>query len=337
MENAMRLLLAALLAATALAQNWTPQAGNTTASLRGVSAVNQKVVYASGSGGAWLVTKDAGATWRAAQVPGAEQLDFRAVHAVDEQTVCLLSIGNGDKSRIYKTADGGGHWDLLMTNPDAKGFLDELAFWDSLHGIVLGDPVDGQFAIFTTADGGKTWIRRHAPAAVPGEGAFAASNTSLAVMGTAEAWFGTGGPGGARVFHSVDGGKTWTVASTPIRNDAAAAGIFSLAFSDSRHGIAVGGDYSKAAEDLNNVAVTSDGGISWSEPANRPHGFRSAVAWLEGRKAWLVTGTSGSDISTDGGNTWKNFDSGNYNALGVAAGNAAWAVGPRGRIAALIP
>jgi photosystem II stability/assembly factor-like uncharacterized protein len=329
----MKLLLAALLAASAPAQTWTPQTSGTTASLRGVSAVDQKVAFASGSGGTWLATKDGGATWRAAKVPGAEQLDFRAIHAVDEQTVYLLSIGTGDKSRIYKTADGGEHWLLLLTNPDVKGFLDELAFWDPLHGIVLGDPVDGEFAIFTTADGGKHWDRQHAPPAAAAEGAFAA-NTSLAVMGTAEAWFGTGGTGGARVFHSQDGGKTWTVAATPIRNDAAAAGIFSLAFRDSRHGIAVGGDYSRFNEDGKNIAITSDGGLSWSEPAGRPHGFRSAVAWLESRKAWVVTGTSGSDISTDGRNTWKNFDSGNFNALSVA-GKAAWAVGPRGRLAFL--
>jgi len=331
----MRLLLAALFAVAATAQTWNPQTSGATASLRGVSAVNQRVVYASGSGGTWLVTKDGGATWRAAKVPGAEQLDFRAVHAVDEQTVYLLSIGTGDKSRIYKTADGGVHWDLLLTNPDAQGFLDELVFWDPLHGIVLGDPVDGEFAILTTSDGGKHWTRQHAPAAVAGEGAFAASNSSLAVMGSAEAWFGTGGPGGARVFHSQDGGKTWTVAATPVRNDSAAAGIFSLAFSDSRHGIAVGGDYSKSTEDLKNIAITSDGGRTWSEPARRPAGFRSAAAWLADRKAWLVTGTSGSDISLDGGNTWKNFDSGNYNALSLAAGKFAWAVGPRGRIAVL--
>jgi photosystem II stability/assembly factor-like uncharacterized protein len=333
----MRLLLNALVASTVLAQNWTPQTSNTTASLRGVSAVNQKVVYASGSGGAWMVTRDGGATWRAAKVPGAEQLDFRAIQAVDEHTVYLLSIGNGDKSRLYKTGDGGEHWDLLLTNPDAKGFLDELAFWDALHGIILGDPVDGEFAIFTTADGGRHWIRQHAPPSVAGEGAFAASNSSLAVMGSADAWFGTGGPGGARVFHSRDAGKTWTVAPTPIRNDAAASGIFSLAFADARHGAAVGGDYSKAGEDLKNLAITSDGGLTWSEPAGRPKGFRSAVAWLEATQAWLVTGTSGSDISTDGGNTWKNFDSGNYNALSIAAGKAAWAVGPRGRIAVLVP
>jgi photosystem II stability/assembly factor-like uncharacterized protein len=330
----MRLLLPTLFAVTAVAQHWSPQTSNTTASLRGVSAVNQKVAFASGSGGTWLATADGGATWRASRVPGAEQLDFRAVRALDEQTVYLLSIGNGDKSRLYKTSDSGAHWELLLTNPDAKGFLDELAFWDPLHGIILGDPVQGEFAIFTTADGGKHWERQHAPVAVDGEGAFAASNSSLAVMGSSEVWFGTGSPGGARVYHSGDGGKTWTVAAAPIRNDSAAAGIFSLAFSDARHGVAVGGDYSKFNEDLKNVAITGDGGGSWVQTAGRPRGFRSAVVWLESRKAWLVTGTSGSDISTDGGNTWKNFDAGNYNALGQA-GDAVWAVGPRGRIARL--
>ena len=326
----MRLLLPAFLAGTALAQTWTPQTSGTTASLRGVSAVNQKIVYAGGSGGVWLMTKDGGAIWRASKVPGAEPLDYRAVCAVDERTVYLLSIGTAEKSRLYKTTDAGEHWDLLLTNPDAKGFLDEMAFWDRLHGIVLGDPVDGRFAILTTSDGGKHWTRRHAPPAAPAEGAFAASNSSLAVMGASEAWFATGGPGGARVFHSQDGGETWTVATTPIRNDAAAAGIFSLAFSDPRHGIAVGGDYSKPAEDTKNIAITTDGGTTWHEPAGRPHGFRSAVEYLESRKAWLAAGTSGSDVSTDGGNSWKAFDNGSYNALSLL-----WAVGPRGRIAQL--
>ena len=330
----MRLLLTILIAATALAQHWTLQTSNTTASLRGVSAVNPKVVFASGSGGTWLATTDGGATWRASKVPGAEQLDFRAIHAVDATHSISAQHRHWRQIPSLQNSDGGAHWDLMLSNPDAKGFLDELAFWDPLHGVILGDPVDGEFAIFTTADGGKHWTRRHAPPAVEGEGAFAASNSSLAVMGSSDVWFGTGSPGGARVFHSADGGNTWTVTATPIRNDSAAAGIFSLAFSDALHGIAVGGDYSKFNEDLKNVAITSDGGRSWSQPPGRPHGFRSAVAWLASRKAWLVTGTSGSDISTDGGNTWTNFDAGNYNAI-AKAGDAVWAVGPRGRIARL--
>jgi len=319
---------------------WTPHSSGTTASLRGVSAVNAKVVWASGTAGTYLRTTDGGVTWKAAQVPGAEALDFRGIRAMDGRTVYLLSSGSADKARIYKTTDGGSHWALQFTNPETKGFFDAIAFWDATHGIVLGDPVysdtgDGQFAIFTTADASLHWQRQHTPPALPNEGAFAASNTCLFVRGTSEAWFATGGPGSARVFHSRDRGLTWTAATTPIRNDGASAGIFSLAFSDSRYGIAVGGDYAKDREDRRNIAVTEDGGLTWTAPASPgPKGFRSAVAYLPHAKMWLATGTSGSDVSTDNGKTWKLFDSGAYNAVSfVSAGNG-WAVGPRGRIAA---
>src|ERR1017187_7990963 len=108
-----------------------------------------------------------------------------------------MSSGPGTKSRIYRTADGGAHWSPLYTNRDASGFFDALAFWDALRGVVLGDPVDGQFVILTTEDGGQTWQRRKLPPALPNEGAFAASNSCLLVRGEREVWFGTGGPSGA--------------------------------------------------------------------------------------------------------------------------------------------
>jgi len=281
-----------------------------------------------------LRTSDGGAHWRAATVPGAADLDFRAVRAVDERTAYLLSIGSGEKSRIYKTTDGGDRWVLAYTNPDPKGFFDALAFWDATHGIVVGDPVDGHFAVITTSDGGESWHRQKTPPAVPNEGAFAASNSCLMVRGTREAWFATGGPGGARVFHSTDGGQTWTVAKTPIRSDGASAGNFSLAFSDGRHGVAVGGDYNKTTEISGNVAVTSDGGKTWTAPAGPPpSGFRSAVEYIADRKMWIATGTSGSDVSYDDGKTWKQFDTGNYNAISFVSSQAGWAVGPKGAIA----
>jgi photosystem II stability/assembly factor-like uncharacterized protein len=330
----MKLLFVLLLPLGLIAQSWTPQTSNTTASLRGVSALNSKIVWASGTAGTFLHTTDGGVNWQAAQVPGAADLDFRAVSATGENTAYLLSIGSGSKSRIYKTTDAGAHWELLFTNPDAKGFLDGLVFWDANHGVVLGDPVDGHFVVLTTADAGAHWERRPTPPALPGEGAFAASNTSLAVAGTDEVWFGTGGAAGARVFHSRDGGRTWSVHATPVRNDAASAGIFSLAFRDANHGIAVGGDYAKPAESAANFSLTSDGGETWLVPADaRPAGFRSAAAYLEERKAWIVTGTSGSDVSTDGGKSWRAFDTGNFNAVSFVTGGVGWAVGPRGRVA----
>jgi photosystem II stability/assembly factor-like uncharacterized protein len=324
-----------LLATTAFAQSWVVQTTGTTASLRGVSAVSSTVVWASGSRGTWLRTVDAGKTWKSGQVEGAPALDFRGIRAFDDHTAILISIGSGDKSRIYKTNDAGAHWKLLFTNPDAKGFFDGIAFRDAQHGIVMGDAVEGHMTIFTTDDGGEHWIRRQTPPALEKEGAFAASNSSLALWGKRDVWFGTGGPGAARVFHSADGGKIWTVTPSPIRNDTASAGIFSLAFRDARHGIALGGEYSKDKETQGNIAATSDGGRTWIAPhGEAPHGFRSAVLYLAARKMWIATGTSGSDSSADNGITWKQFDAGSFNAL-TTAGGSVWAVGAQGRIAML--
>ncbi|HWZ32249.1 MAG TPA: hypothetical protein VNX18_12985 [Bryobacteraceae bacterium] len=315
-----------------LAQSWIPQESGTTASLRGVSAVNANVVWASGTKGTYLRTTDGGATWKASSVPGAADLDFRAIRALDEKTALVLSIGPGEKSRIYKGTND--QWRLVFTNPDPKGFFDALAFWDAMHGILLGDPVDGHFVVFTTVDAGETWKRQKTPPALANEGAFAASNTCLIVRGTREVWFGTGG---ARVFHSTDGGETWIVAKTAMRNDGASAGIFSLAFSDVRHGIAVGGDYNKTTETTGNIALTTDGGRTWSASGGTPGGYRSAVAYIADRKMWIAVGTSGSDSSIDDGRNWKTFDSGNYNAVSFASGDAGWAVGPKGAIARFKP
>ena len=206
MVKTMKLLPVLLFTATLCAQTWTPQTSNTRASLRGVSAVDARTVFASGSGGTWLVTTDGGVTWRAAKVPGAEALDFRGIHAIDARTVYLMSAGPGDKSRIYKTSDAGEHWTLLFTNPDPKGFFDAIAFWDAQHGIVVGDQLDGHAEVLVTDDGGATWQHRTPPPGLPNEGSFAASNTCLTLFGRNDAWFATGGPGAARVFHS-DGSR----------------------------------------------------------------------------------------------------------------------------------
>lgn len=328
----MKPLLPLLCVTLASAQTWTPQPSGSTASFRGVHAVDAKIVWVSGSAGTYVVTSDGGATWRAAQVPGAEKLDFRAVWAFDKNTAYLLSIGKGDQSRIYKTSDAGGNWKLLFTNPDAAGFFDGIAFWDRGHGIVAGDAVDGHTTIFTTADAGETWQRQSSREAIGNEGAFAASNTSLALWGARDVWFGTTA---ARVLHSADNGRTWTAGTTPIRHDGAGAGIFSVAFSDALHGVAIGGDYTKAAESRENIAITADGGKTWTAPTGTPPaGFRSAAAYVTDGKIWIATGTSGSDISTDNGANWKQFDATGYNALAFISSAAGWAVGQRGRIAA---
>ncbi|HEY6250968.1 MAG TPA: YCF48-related protein [Candidatus Angelobacter sp.] len=314
---------------------WEQQESGTEAQLRGISAVSSRVAWASGTKGTVLRTVDSGKHWARVGVDGAEALDFRDIQAFDEKTAFALSAGPGEQSRIYKTADGGAHWQLQFTNREPKAFYDCFAFWDRKHGIALSDSVEGSFLQLKTEDG-KHWQPLHPrqlPAALPDEGAFAASGTCLITLGKSDAWFATGGPA-ARVFHSGDRGQTWTVSITPVRSGAASQGIFSLAFSDSKSGVAVGGDYKDPAGTADNAAITNDGGRSWAPAAKNPSGYRSAVAVVPGPSPTLIAvGTTGSDYSMDGGRTWQALDAGEYNAVSFAGPDAGWAVGPKGKIA----
>ena len=167
----------------------TTQPAVTTESFRGVSAVSRDIAWISGTHGTYLRTIDAGRNWIPDQVPGAEALDFRAVVAFSADEAFLMSAGPGEQSRIYHTTDIGRHWQLQFTNTNPKGFFDSMVFWDRTHGIVLGDPIPDEsgklhFELLVTTDG-QTWTQippAQLPPAVEGEGAFAASNTSLAIL-----------------------------------------------------------------------------------------------------------------------------------------------------------
>jgi photosystem II stability/assembly factor-like uncharacterized protein len=324
--------LAGLCGLPAFAQ-WQAQAVDTKADFRGLCVVNPRCVWVSGTKGTYARTTDGGKTWSVDTVPGAEKLDFRDVEAFGEMTAYLLSVGPGDASRIYKTVDGGKTWTLQFRCADPKGFFDALAFWDEKNGIALGDPVDGRFQLIVTADGGAAWkplASKALPAALPGEGAFAASGTCLVTHGDKDVWFATGGAKTARVFHSPDRGQTWTVSETPVAAGAESAGIFSITFRDAKHGLVVGGDYRKPDAAGASAAATSDGGKTWTAlKTGLP--FRSAVAWAKDR--WVAVGTSGSHVSRDDGATWKLLDRANYNSVAFTPGGEGWAVGPKGRIA----
>jgi photosystem II stability/assembly factor-like uncharacterized protein len=321
-----------LCAPTADAQ-WQRQAIATAADLRGLCAVSPKVAWVSGTGGTYARTTDAGRTWSVGTVPGAEKLDFRDVEAFGEATAYLLSAGPGEDSRIYKTTDGGKTWALQFKNLDREAFFDALAFWDEMNGLALSDPVGGRFQLIATADGGVNWRRLPAeslPPALPNEGAFAASGTCLVTHGESDVWFATGGARTARVFHSPNRGRNWTVSETPVRAGADSAGVFSVAFRDRNRGLIVGGDYRKPNDTGATAAVTADGGMTWTL-AGGSLPFRSGVAWAADR--WVAVGTSGSDASRDDGATWKALDRENYNSVAFTPTGDSWAVGPKGRIA----
>ncbi|MEJ7622591.1 MAG: YCF48-related protein [Pyrinomonadaceae bacterium] len=320
------LLLA--IASPAVAQ-WVKQTVNTTAAFRGLSVVNEKVVWASGTGGTVIRTIDGGKTWGVIMVPGAEKLDFRDIEAFDAKTAFVLSIGDGETSRIYKTIDGGKNWTLQFQNTNAKAFFDAIACWDRANCIAMSDPVDGHYVLISTADGGANWkpiVTNNMPAAKDGEAAFAASGTCLITQGVSNAFIVSGGMD-ARVFRSIDRGQTWTVANTPIVKGTAGSGIFSIAMRNARHGIIVGGDYENPNRESRTWATTSDGGLTWMV-GNQWFGYRSGVTFI-GDKI-LVVGPTGSNSTTNYALVWKDHGAESLNAVAAKGPRAVWAVGAAG-------
>lgn len=316
------------------APSWSSQSSGVTARLRGVSAPSARVVWASGSEGTVIRSQNGGETWQRLLVPDAATLDFRDIDAVDERTAYILSIGPGEASRIYKTSDAGETWTLQFRNDDPQAFFDAMAFRDARRGVAFSDSVDGAFVVIRTEDGGAHWTRVPAsalPRALPGEGAYAASGTNVAVIDD-RVWIGTTA---SRILRSSDGGRSWSIAQTQIPAGPS-AGIFSIAFRDASQGIVVGGDYKKEHEAIDNGAATADGGRTWT-PVKGLSGYRSAVTYVPKSNGTIVAvGPSGADVSLNGGRTWNAEPEQRFHAIAFAPqSNVGWAVGESGRIARL--
>ncbi len=340
-----RITLALLLLNPALTRaQWDIQDSHTTASLRGIANVGGGVAWASGTEGTVLRTEDGGYLWQGcATPPGAEKLDFRGIQAFDENTAIVMSSGKGDLSRLYKTTDGCRTWKLVFTNPDKEGFWDAIQFQFNARqgyftgGVLVGDPVDGKFAIFREENYGSTWhplgqdakYQTIPPAwARTGESLFAASNTAVTATSDGDTFaFVTGGKGGARLvtpewhgwgwgYDDFHGRFTFSEIRLPIPSSET-SGAFSIASRRTSSDwnrvdlMIVGGDYE-------NPQVGAAVFVPHSVPYYKrllaprvivsttpPHGYRSAVAYDTPTKTWITVGPNGTDISRDDGKNWS--------------------------------
>jgi photosystem II stability/assembly factor-like uncharacterized protein len=338
---------------------WTLQDSHTTADLRGIDNVGGGVAWASGTNGTVLRTEDGGYLWQTCAIPpGAEHLDFRGIQAFDANTAIVMSSGKGDLSRLYKTTDGCVTWKLVFTNPDADGFWDAVVYSSDFDlTFILGDPVAGHFRLFSQsgddAEFSGNW-NGHPITALPGEAAFAASNSVLIFdFGEGMFSFVTGGSRSEIIHeeHGLDQKKglfsEWSRSSLPFASGPS-SGAFAIAArpyvkgeGDARHGVVVGGDYLKPDSPSQTAAFSGDWGYTWFSAQTPPHGYRSAVAYDAGLKTWITVGPNGTDISIDDGRNWRAVhpDSSlheppdadrNWNALSLP-----FVVGPHGRIGKL--
>lgn len=304
--------------------------------MRGVCAVSDTVAWFSGANGTVGRTVDGGATWQVIKVPGGETVDFRDIHAFDQNTAVIMGVAS--PARFFKTVDGGRSWTLVVDDQTKGVFFNSMDFWDRMNGIAVSDPVDGRFVLIRTVDGGDSWSRIPAadcPEAIAGEAQFAASGTCLKVQGRHDVRFVTGGAA-ARMFYSTDRGDHWSVMETPIVAGSPSEGIYSVAFNGSELGIVTGGNYKKEAQRTQVAAMTQNGGTTWI-PVAESHigGLRECAVFFDPpyQNTILVIGPSGAEFSVDSGSKWMATSIEDIHSVSlIPGGTGGWGVGADGKL-----
>jgi photosystem II stability/assembly factor-like uncharacterized protein len=291
--------------------------------IRALSALTDSVVWAAGTEGYVGMTTNGGRSWRFSRIPGAGELDFRALAAFDSLHAVVANAGF--PASIYRTRDGGRHWRRVFFRADTALFIDGMAFSGRRDGVAYGDPVKApggkrRFFLLRTTDGGRSWHRlpaQRSPVALAGEASFAASNSGI--CRTAGRIYLVTGGSAARVLGTKDSFRAWEAATPPMAHGKTSAGIFSVSFRDRDHGVVVGGDYRSPDDRAGTAALTRDGGKRWLKPLVSPGGYRSCVLYVSAGTL-LATGPSGTDLSTDDGMTWQPIDDQGFNVMSKAPG-----------------
>jgi len=299
-------------------------------SIRGLSVVNNKIVWVSGSEGTVGKSLNGGLTWKWIKVKGFEKTDFRDIEAFNDKNAVIMGIS--EPAYILRTTDGGETWKTVYENRTKGMFLDAMEFWNEESGIAIGDPINNKFYITRTFDGGKTWQEippENYPVADSGEACFASSGTNIRKLNKQEAVFITGGFN-SRMF--IRDKKI----ELPILKGQQTTGANSIAVKSEKIMIVVGGDFMHKDDTTKNCVITKDGGITFTVPKTAPHGYRSCVEYID-KTNWVSCGLNGTDYTNDDGKNWNWIGKESFNVCRKAKyGNAVYFAGSGGRVGKLV-
>jgi photosystem II stability/assembly factor-like uncharacterized protein len=324
------LLAAGLVLQCSMSQSVKLLTSGTKTSLRGLSVVDDRVVWVSGSNGTVGRSIDGGTNFKWTTIKGFEKTDFRDIEAFDESVEIIMGIA--EPAYMLRTIDVGETWKVVYENKTKGMFLDAMEFWNENSGIVIGDPIDGKIFIARSFNGGITWQdipEQNYPIADSGEACFASSGTNIRKLNKQEAVFISGG----LKSHLFMRDRRILL---PIIQGKESTGANSIAVKNERTMIVVGGDFTTRDSTSKNCCITKNGGISWTAPGVAPHGYRSCVEWL-GKKKWITCGLNGVDYSADEGETWKWISKEGFHVCRKAKkSKAVFFAGGDGRIAKLL-
>lgn len=292
-------------------------------SFRGASFGAGNRMWSSGTEGQVLHRGRGDGSWSKIVLPQAQELDLRDIDVRLDGEIFAMAAGEAEASRLFVSESIGQVWEEVLANPDQEGFFDSLAFDAEGTGMLVGDPIQGAFTIFTSRNG-RAWKRMErvrSPQAAEGEYAFAASGSALIATGPGSFWLATGGSQ-SRIWHTDSAGAVWFDTAAPEVGGSPSRGWFGLGSDGRGRLVAVGGDYANP-EQASTVAILQDGS-EWQALGQVLPGFRSAVCAVPDRPGfWVAVGSHGADWSADQGQTWQ--------SLPIPGGHALAPAGP-GRV-----
>lgn len=234
-----------------------------------------------------------------------EKLEFRTL-AQDSKYFYTINILS--PAFLFKINKRTLKFSIQKTDTTKTAFFDAFIFDKFDRGIAISDPNEAGSAnplIFYSGRPSKDKVGF--PKYFPGEAHFAASNTNIA-MNNGKVWIATGGMK-ARIFKfSWNNPFKWEAFETPFIQGTSSTGIYSIDFYDKNFGIAVGGDYTKQAENINNIATTNDGGKTWQiQASGKNGGYKTCVKFRPKSKGKdiIAVGDQNIEFSNDYGKTWK--------------------------------
>ncbi len=284
-------------------------------SFRGLSVVNDSVLWVSGTNATVGKSFDAGKTFKWIKVKGFENIDFRDIEAFDDKTAIIMAVGA--PAIILKTTDAGQHWNKVYENNSKGMFLDAMDFIDNENGIVVGDPINGKVFLAKTKNGGNTWKEvkeKKLHNMEEGEAFFAASGSNIKMLSKKKIIFVSGGKE-SHLFVDKN------VILLPFLKGITSSGANAIVAKDEKNWMIVGGDYTKKDTFEPNVFFTSDAGNTFLKPVVLPRGYRSGVEYID-KDSWIICGLSGVDISNDNGKTWLNISPNSFHVVKKAKNGA---------------